>query len=133
MRSPPNGTTPIEMPAGNREEVRRGVPEGPAAPVDDRDHGVTKDVAAEPVVARCAAAAASCAQAQRLNEQLTGAPTSRVVTEQGKNGDLRARRVDLAVAFSRLRTCARNTNIRRAGDLQRCTCAGRALIDQRQR
>ncbi len=73
---------------------------------------VTKDMAAGPVVARCAAAAASCAQGHRLNEQLAGAPTSRVVTEQGKNGDLRARRADRAEAFSRLRTYARNTNIR---------------------
>ena len=53
----------------------------------------------------------AAAEAPRLNEQLTGAPTSRVVTEQAKNGDLRARRADRAEAFSRLRTYARNSNL----------------------
>ena len=52
------------------------------------------------------------AEAQRLNEQLSGALTSRVVIEQAK-GVISARAgVDLSEAFSRLRAYARNHNLR---------------------
>jgi GAF domain-containing protein len=62
------------------------------------------------------------AEAQRLNEQLSGALTSRVVIEQAK-GVISARAgIDLAQAFSRLRAYARNSN-------RRLTDVARAAID----
>ena len=62
------------------------------------------------------------AEAQRLNEQLSGALTSRIVIEQAK-GVISARAgVDLAEAFSRLRAYARNHN-------RRLTEVARAAID----
>jgi AmiR/NasT family two-component response regulator len=52
------------------------------------------------------------AEAQRVNEQLSAALTSRVVIEQAK-GVVSARAgVDLAEAFSRLRAYARDSNLR---------------------
>jgi GAF domain-containing protein len=62
------------------------------------------------------------AEAQRLNEQLSGALTSHVVIEQA-NGVISERAdVDLAQAFSRLRAYARNNNLR-------LTDVARAAID----
>jgi AmiR/NasT family two-component response regulator len=50
------------------------------------------------------------AEAQRLNEQLSAALTSRVVIEQAKGVISERAGVDLSEAFSRLRAYARNTN-----------------------
>ena len=52
------------------------------------------------------------AEAQRLNEQLSAALTSRVVIEQAKGVISERAGVDLAEAFSRLRAYARNSNLR---------------------
>ena len=52
------------------------------------------------------------AEAQRLNEQLSSALTSRVVIEQAKGVISERADVDLAEAFSRLRAYARNRNLR---------------------
>ena len=52
------------------------------------------------------------AEAQRLNEQLTGALTSRVIIEQAKGVISERAGVDLAEAFTRLRRYARNHNVR---------------------
>ena len=54
----------------------------------------------------------TAAEAQRLNEQLSGALTSRVVIEQAKGVIAERAGADLAEAFSRLRTYARNHNLR---------------------
>ncbi len=52
------------------------------------------------------------AEAQRLNEQLSDALTSRVVIEQAKGVISERAGIDLAQAFSRLRAYARNGNYR---------------------
>jgi ANTAR domain-containing protein len=52
------------------------------------------------------------AEAQRLNEQLSAALTSRVVIEQAKGVVAERAGVDLAEAFSRLRAYARSSNLR---------------------
>ena len=52
------------------------------------------------------------AEAQRLNEQLSAALTSRVVIEQAKGVICERAGVDLAEAFTRLRAYARNHNLR---------------------
>ena len=52
------------------------------------------------------------AEAQRLNEQLSAALASRVVIEQAKGVISERSGIDLAEAFSRLRTYARNHNLR---------------------
>ena len=54
----------------------------------------------------------AAAEAQLLNEQLSGALTSRVVIEQAKGVISERASVDLAEAFSRLRAYARNRNLR---------------------
>jgi GAF domain-containing protein len=51
-------------------------------------------------------------EAQRLNEQLSSALTSRVVIEQAKGVISERVGTDLAEAFSRLRSYARNNNLR---------------------
>jgi GAF domain-containing protein len=51
-------------------------------------------------------------EAKRLNEQLSGALTSRVVIEQAKGVISERAGVSLAEAFSRLRTYARHRNLR---------------------
>ena len=51
-------------------------------------------------------------EAQRLNEQLSGALTSRVVIEQAKGVISERAGTNLAEAFSRLRTYARHNNLR---------------------
>jgi len=51
-------------------------------------------------------------EVQRLNEQLSGALTSRVVIEQAKGVISERAGVDLAEAFTRLRSYARNRNLR---------------------
>ncbi len=94
--------------------------------------GVTRAPMAEAdvVVARAFAdlAALSIAQhrasteAQRLNEQLSGALTSRVVIEQAKGVISERAGIDLADAFARLRAYARNHNLR-------LTDVARAAID----
>jgi len=50
-------------------------------------------------------------EAQRLNEQLSGALTNRVI-EQAKGGISERAGVDLAEAYARLRDYARNGNLR---------------------
>ncbi len=62
------------------------------------------------------------AEAQRLNEQLSAALTSRVVIEQAKGVITERAGVDLAQAFTRLRGYARNHNLR-------LTDVARAAID----
>ncbi len=62
------------------------------------------------------------AEAQRLNEQLSAALTSRVVIEQAKGVISERAGVDLAEAFSRLRAYARNGN-------HRLTDVAQAAID----
>ena len=62
------------------------------------------------------------AEAQRLNEQLSAALTSRVVIEQAKGVISERADVDLAEAFSRMRAYARNGN-------RRLTDVARAAID----
>src|SRR6266516_226009 len=86
--------------------------------------------AADVIVARAFAdlATLSIAQhrasagAQRLNEQLSGALTSRVVIEQAKGVISERAGVDLAQAFTRLRAYARSNNLR-------LTDVARAAID----
>jgi AmiR/NasT family two-component response regulator len=51
-------------------------------------------------------------EAQRLNEQLSAALSSRVVIEQAKGVISERAGVDLAEAFTRLRAHARNHNLR---------------------
>ena len=62
------------------------------------------------------------AEAQRLNEQLSGALTSRVIIEQAKGVISERADVDLAEAFARLRAYARSRN-------HRLTDVARAAID----
>jgi GAF domain-containing protein len=62
------------------------------------------------------------AEAQRLNEQLSGALTSRVIIEQAKGVISERADVDLAEAFARLRAYARTRN-------HRLTDVARAAID----
>src|SRR6266496_1880734 len=62
------------------------------------------------------------AEANSLNEQLSGALTSRIVIEQAKGVISERTGVDLAEAFSRLRAYARNHNLR-------LTEVARAAID----
>jgi len=52
------------------------------------------------------------AEAHRLNDQLSSALNSRVVIEQAKGVISERTGIDVAEAFSRLRTYARNTNLR---------------------
>jgi GAF domain-containing protein len=54
----------------------------------------------------------AAAEAQHLNEQLSAALSSRVVIEQAKGVISERAGVDLAEAFSRLRSYARNHNLR---------------------
>jgi GAF domain-containing protein len=62
------------------------------------------------------------AEAQRLNEQLAGALTSRVIIEQAKGVISERAGTDLAEAFSRLRTYARSHN-------RRLTDVAQAAVD----
>jgi GAF domain-containing protein len=64
------------------------------------------------------------AEAQRLNEQLSAALTSRVVIEQAKGVISERADVDLSEAFSRLRAYARRTN-RRLTDVAHAAVDGR--------
>jgi GAF domain-containing protein len=64
----------------------------------------------------------AAAEAQRLNEQLSAALASRVIIEQAKGVISERAGVDLAEAFSRLRSYARNHNLR-------LTNVARAAVD----
>jgi GAF domain-containing protein len=90
------------------------------APMDEADVIVARafaDLATLSIVQHRATA-----EAQRLNEQLSGALTSRVVIEQAKGVISERADTDLAEAFSRLRAYARNSNLR-------LTDVARAAID----
>src|SRR5208282_6382768 len=79
-------------------------------PMDEADVIVARafaDLATLSIVQHRAAA-----EAQRLNEQLSGALTSRVVIEQAKGVIAERAGIDLVEAFSRLRRYARNHNLR---------------------
>jgi len=79
-------------------------------PMDDADVIVARafaDLATLSIVQHRAAA-----EAQRLNEQLSGTLTSRVVIEQAKGVISERAGTDLAEAFSRLRNYARSYNLR---------------------
>jgi GAF domain-containing protein len=79
-------------------------------PMDEADVIVARafaDLATLSIVQHRAAA-----EAQRLNEQLSAALSSRVVIEQAKGVVSERVGVDLAEAFSRLRAHARNHNLR---------------------
>jgi GAF domain-containing protein len=80
------------------------------SPMNDADVIVARafaDLAALSVIQHQAST-----QAQRLNEQLSAALTSRVVIEQAKGVISERADVTLAEAFSRLRAYARNRNLR---------------------
>jgi GAF domain-containing protein len=80
------------------------------SPLDESDVIVARafaDLAALSVIHHRASA-----EAQRLNEQLSGALTSRVVIEQAKGVISERAGVTLVEAFSRLRGYARNRNLR---------------------
>jgi GAF domain-containing protein len=80
------------------------------APVEEADVIVARafaDLAALSIVQHRASA-----EAQRLNEQLSAALTSRVVIEQAKGVISERAGVDLNAAFARLRHYARNHNMR---------------------
>jgi GAF domain-containing protein len=79
-------------------------------PMDEADVIVARalaDLATLSIVQHRAAA-----EAQHVNEQLSGALASRVVIEQAKGVISERAGVDLAEAFSRLRAHARNHNLR---------------------
>jgi GAF domain-containing protein len=79
-------------------------------PMDDSDAIVARafaDLAALSIVQHRAGA-----EAKRLNEQLSAALTSRIVIEQAKGVISERAGVDLAEAFSRLRSYARSNNLR---------------------
>ena len=80
------------------------------APMDEADLIVARafaDLAALSIVQHRASA-----EAQRLNEQLSEALTSRIVIEQAKGVIAERAGTSLAEAFSRLRAYARNHNLR---------------------
>jgi GAF domain-containing protein len=68
------------------------------------------------------------AEAQRVNEQLSAALTSRVVIEQAKGVVAERAGVDLAEAFSRLRAYARDRNLRLT-DVAEAAIAGTLDLD----
>jgi hypothetical protein len=72
--------------------------------------------------------ARACAEAQRVNEQLSAALTSRVVIEQAKGVVAERAGVDLAEAFSRLRAYARDRNLRLT-DVAEAAVAGTLDLD----
>ena len=91
-----------------------------AAPMDEADVIVARafaDLAAVSITQHRADA-----EAQRLNEQLSSALTSRVVIEQAKGVISERAGIDLAEAFSRLRAYARDGN-------RRLTDVAQAAID----
>src|SRR5450755_3231037 len=67
-------------------------------------------------------------EAQRVNEQLSAALTSRVVIEQAKGVVAERAGVDLAEAFSRLRAYARKSNLRLT-DVAEAAVAGTLDLD----
>ncbi len=90
------------------------------APMDEADVIVAQgfaDLATLSIVQHRASA-----EAQRVNEQLSGALNSRIVIEQAKGVISERAGVDLAEAFSRLRGHARNSN-------RRLTDVAQAAID----
>ncbi|HEX4863325.1 MAG TPA: GAF and ANTAR domain-containing protein [Acidimicrobiales bacterium] len=91
-------------------------------PMDGRDVIVARafaDLAAISVMQHRAVT-----ETQRVNEQLSGALTSRIVIEQAKGVISERAHVDLAEAFNRLRTYARNNN-RRLTEVAQATIEGK--------
>jgi GAF domain-containing protein len=79
-------------------------------PMDEADSIVARafaDLAAVSIVHHRASI-----EARRLNEQLSGALTSRVIIEQAKGVLSERAGIDLAEAFSRMRAYARDNNLR---------------------
>ena len=96
------------------------------APMSEADVMVARafaDLAALSIVQHRASA-----EAQRLNEQLSAALTSRVAIEQAKGVVAERAGVDLAEAFSRLRVYARNSNLRLT-DVAQAAVAGTLDLD----
>ena len=90
-------------------------------PMDERDVIVARafaDLAAISVMQHRAVT-----ETQRVNEQLSGALTSRIVIEQAKGVISERAHVDLAEAFERLRRYARNNN-RRLTEVAQATIDG---------
>ena len=80
------------------------------SPMDEADFIVARAFA--DLAALSIAQHRASAEAQRLNEQLSGALTSRVVIEQAKGVIAERAGVPLAEAFARMRAYARNRNLR---------------------
>jgi GAF domain-containing protein len=96
------------------------------APMSDADIMVARafaDLATLGIVQHRAAS-----EAQRVNEQLSGALTSRLVIEQAKGVVAEQAGVDLAEAFSRLRAYARDSNLRLT-DVAQAAVAGTLDFD----
>jgi GAF domain-containing protein len=91
------------------------------APMDERDVMIARafaDLATISVIQQGAAA-----ESQRVNEQLSHALASRIVIEQAKGVVFERTGVDMAEAFSRLRSYARSHNLRLA-EVARATVDG---------
>ncbi len=96
------------------------------APISEADVMVARafaDLATLSIVQQRASA-----EAQRVNEQLSAALTSRVAIEQAKGVVAERAGVDLAEAFSRLRTYARDRNLRLT-DVAQAAVAGTLDLD----
>ena len=99
------------------------VTQGPMSEADVMFARALADLATVSVVQHRASA-----EAQRVNEQLSAALNSRVVIEQAKGVVAERAGVDLAEAFSRLRTYARNGNLRLT-DVAQAAVAGTLDLD----
>ncbi len=96
------------------------------APISEADVMVARafaDLATLSIVQQRASA-----EAQRVNEQLSAALTSRVAIEQAKGVVAERAGVDLAEAFSRLRAYARDRNLRLT-DVAQAAVAGTLDLD----
>jgi len=92
-----------------------------SAPMDEADIVVARAFA--DLAALSIAQHRASAEAQRLNEQLSNALTSRIVIEQAKGAIAERAGTSLAEAFSRLRAYARNHN-RRLTDVAQAAIEG---------
>ena len=99
------------------------VTQGPMSEADVMFARALADLATVSIVQHRASA-----EAQRVNEQLSAALNSRVVIEQAKGVVAERAGVNLAEAFSRLRTYARNGNLRLT-DVAQAAVAGTLDLD----